>query len=47
MKKYKGQRVYDSMDNLPFLDESISLRRTGDADLIARCIEYLKEKGQE
>jgi len=41
MKPYKGQKIYDEMEKVPFLDRDISIRESDNRELIRRCIDFL------
>lgn len=47
MKKYSGQKLYDEMEKVPFLNRNISIRETNDVGLIKRCIDLLDQKKGE
>ncbi|MEK6936700.1 MAG: hypothetical protein AABW58_01365 [Nanoarchaeota archaeon] len=44
MKKYSGQKIYDEMEKVPFLNRDISIRESRDLELIGRCITFLDAK---
>src|SRR3989344_3680010 len=47
MKKYSGFELYESMEKVPFLDETVSVRKSKSYDLIKECIGYLTGRGAE
>ena len=47
MKKYSGQKIYDEMEKIPFLNRDISIRESESQALIKRSIVFLGDKTRE